>query len=109
MKNAPETGAIPGQGGSHFPLELLQAVFADQLILVSHNIPRIVAENAGRMVLFENDLVVLHKDFQCIAQADIHGPAQFNGNYDSAQIVQFADYPRRFQCYPLPNDNSSLD
>ena len=74
-------------------LQFFQAVAADQLILVVHHVPRVIAEDAGGMILLQDDFIILHKDFQRIAQADVHGSAQFDGDDDPPQIIQFANDP----------------
>ena len=49
------------------------------------------AENTGRLILTQNDLVIFHIDLQFIPLRNIQCTAQFNRKHDPAQIVHLTD------------------
>jgi hypothetical protein len=77
-------------------LQLFKALIADQLALEKVHITRVVAEDAGGMILLQDDLVAFRKDFEGILHGNIHGLAQFDGNYDSSQVVKLPYDTGRF-------------
>jgi hypothetical protein len=76
--------------------ELFEALITDQLALEQVHVTCVVAKDAGRMVLLQNDLIALGKDLERVLDGDIHRLPQFNGDDDPPQIIQFPYYAGRF-------------
>ena len=82
-----------GNGGLFlaFGSQLSHAGLAYELTLIRNNVAGIAAENAGRMILFQNDAVILHENFDHILKIDIHRSAQFNGENDPSEGIELAN------------------
>jgi len=65
--------------------------------LIGDDILCVAAEDTGRLILLENDGVILNKDFEWIPFADLECAAQFNGQDDTAEVIDFADDTGGFQ------------
>ena len=68
--------------------ELLHALSADQLALVGYNIAGVAAEDAAGMILLEDDFVAIHKNLKHIFHANVHCPAQLNGQNNASKRVK---------------------
>ena len=81
--------------------KLSGAFTADILAAVSGQAPVRSTEDAGRLILLQDDLVLLYVDLKCIAVTDVHGFADLNGQYNSAELVNFSDHSGLFhRAYP---------
>ena len=78
-------------------LDLLEAGGADVLAFIIDNFLGIGAENAGRLMLFEDDHVAFCVDFDRISFCNIKSAAKFDRYYDSSEVVKFSDYTGGFQ------------
>ena len=76
--------------------ELLDAVEADVFALEVDHVLGVIAEDAGGLILFQNNGGAVHIDFQRIFFGDIQGAAQLNGKNDPAKLVDFAHDSSRF-------------
>ena len=74
-------------------LYFVDAVGADVLALITDDIFRIIAKNAGRLVLFEDDTVPVHKNFQRVAFRNIERTPHFDRQHDTAELVNLSDDP----------------
>jgi hypothetical protein len=74
-------------------LYFVDAIGADVLALITDDIFRIIAKNAGRLVLFEDDAVPVHKDFQRVAFRNIERAPHFDRQHDTAELVNLSDDP----------------
>ena len=83
-------------GGSGGRFELLQAIGAYELAHIGFDVAGIAAENTGGVILLENDLVILHEDFQRIAYRDVESSSQFDGKDNTSKLVQLTDDTGRF-------------
>jgi hypothetical protein len=81
---------------SHLP----QALSADILPLVGHQALGRRTENAGRLVLLQDDTIILHKDLDLIPLSDIQRTPDLDGQNDSSQLVYLANNTRRFHKNP---------
>ena len=88
-------------------LELAQAILADHFALVGDDILDILAEYASWVVLFQDNLVAFHKDFERVLDGDIHRPSQLEGNHAATQFSHLADDPGRLHEYFLPLQNKT--
>ena len=84
--------------------ELLEAFVADQLTFEEVHITRVIAENASRVILLQNDLVAFRKDFERVLDGDVHRFAQLDRDHDAPQIVQLPDDSGRFHLGRPPTD-----
>ena len=73
-------------------LERFETVGADELALEVCNVACVVAEDAGRFVLLEDDLVFIYEDLNSIAVLDIHGVSDFDRENYSAEFVYLSYY-----------------
>ena len=63
--------------------ELLHAVRADVLASVVFDISAVAAEDAGRLILLENNGFAIDIDFDSVLLCDVERAAQFDGQNDS--------------------------
>ena len=80
-------------GVSRFPLQLCQlaaAAAADILIVIGRQLFLGAAENAAGEVLFKNDLIAVHIDFNITVDIDAEGAAQLDGENDAPEVVNFS-------------------
>lgn len=68
-----------------------------------------VAENTCGLVLFENDLVAFHVDFQRIPFVDIQRATQFDRQNDASKLVNFSYNSGRFQYDSPPSITVNVD
>jgi hypothetical protein len=74
---------------SLFSPKLLQTVGAYILTLIDHHVLGIIAENAGRLVLFQDNGSAVHIDLERVALRDVQGTAQLDGQHDASEFVYF--------------------
>ena len=72
------------------------ACAADVFPLVVDDVLGTVAENAGRLKLFQDDRVFGNEDLQRIALGDVKRSPQFDGKNDTSQLVHLAYDAGRF-------------
>ena len=53
------------------------------LSLIEFKVIIAIADNAGRLMLFQYDRVICHVNLQGVALCDIHGTAQLDGQHDA--------------------------
>lgn len=82
--------------GSEQRLDLVDAFTADALFAEVYDVVCIVAKFAGRMVLLQNDAVIIGEDLKRILFVDVHDLAQRLGKHDAAQLVNLAYDSGRF-------------
>jgi len=78
--------------------ELLHAVRADVLASVVFDISAVAAEDAGRLILLENNGFAIDIDFDSVLLCDVERAAQFDGQNDSAELVDLSDDTCGFHC-----------
>ena len=71
--------------------QIASAVVADALILVKGNLLIAAAEDTAGLVLAQNDGIALGVNLQRITASHVQRLAQFDGQSDSAQIVDMSD------------------
>ena len=71
--------------------QVLDAALADILALVEHDIGVFIAENASRLIFLQHDAVFVHEDLERRVFGDIERFAQFDGQHDAANRVNFAN------------------
>ena len=76
--------------------ELFHAVGADVLALEDGDVLGAVAEDAGRLILFQHDRGAVHVDLQGVLLRDVERAAQFDGQDDKTEFVDAADEACRF-------------
>jgi hypothetical protein len=64
---------------------------ANMLTFVQRQLMACTAEDAGSLILLQNNLVVLRKDLQFIPLGYVQHPAQLNGQDNSTQLVNFSN------------------
>lgn len=77
-------------------LELFQAVGADILALEVDDILSIGAEDAGRLVLFQDNGIALSINLDGISFGDVQGPAELNRDDQSSEVVKLSNDTSRF-------------
>lgn len=80
-------------------LDFLNAIAADELAVKALNVVRIAAENAGRLVLLENDLVVFDKNLNRITIAYSEVLSELNRDNESSELINFSYYACGFHMY----------
>ena len=80
--------------------ELPDTVQADIFALEGSHIKGAVAENAGRLILLQTDLVAVHVDLQRIPLVDVQRTAQLDGQHNPSQFIDLPNNSRRFHEYP---------
>ena len=71
--------------------QLLHAVGADALAAVVLDVPAITAEDAGRLVLLENNGLAVDIDFDSVLLRNVECTAQLDGQNDSAELDDLSD------------------
>ena len=71
-------------------LQGLNALRANVFSTEHNDILCVVAENAGRLILFQNDRSSVHVDLQGILFGDVQGAAQFDRENNTAQLIDFS-------------------
>lgn len=77
-------------------LHLFNAGCTDALAVEINDIVNLVAENAGGLILLQNDLVFVNENFNRVLLLNVQGLSDFDGKNDSAQLVYLANDSRRF-------------
>ena len=95
------TASAAGDAGKVTVYMPSPAGLADELALVGRHIAGVAAEDAGRVVLLQHDPVILHEDFDHVLHADIHGPAQLDGQNDTAEAIKLANNAGRLHCHSV--------
>ena len=67
--------------------DLLDAGVADVFALVHGQVLALAAEDAGILMLGEDDLFTVNKDLKRILLGDVKGPAQFDWDDDPSELV----------------------
>ena len=81
---------------SELLLELIQTFGANTLAVEKYDVVGVVAENAGRVVLLENDTVIIGENLNGILYFDVHCLSDFDRKNDSSQLVYFSDHSGGF-------------
>ena len=71
--------------------DFLYAIFADELAVEALNVVSVAAENAGRLILFENNGFAIDIDFDSVLLRDVKRAAQLDGQNNSAELVDLSD------------------
>ena len=87
---------IERRGLVAFGQQFLLAGGTDVLALEGNDLLGTAAENAGGLVLAENDRLAVNVDLYGITQLDIECTAQLDGKYDATQLVYFSYNTCRF-------------
>ena len=84
------------------------ALGADVLSVKGHNVLCAVAEDAGGLILLHHNAGAVDIDFQTVALCDIQRAAQFDGEDNAAQFINFAHDTSRFHFFhPFPEKTVS--
>ena len=83
-------------------LDLLEARVADVLALMDAEALGLPAENAGILVLGQDDLFAVHEDLQGVLLSDVQGATELDGDDDPAQFVNLAYDASGFHMIPSP-------
>ena len=80
-------------------LQGLDTLGADVLAAENHDILGVIAENAGGLILSEDNRGTIHVDLQRVLFGDIQRTAQFDRQDDAAQLINFPNDSGRLQFY----------
>jgi hypothetical protein len=72
-------------------LQLFEAAAADVLAIEDLDVGGVVAEDAGGLILTQDDVAVLHVNLDGIAFGQIEGISQFLGDDDPPKLVQLSN------------------
>ena len=91
----------PDRLPDHGPIRLLAREFtntfrADEFALEFPDIIGFPTENTGRRILFQYNLIPVHKNFDGIPFVDVQSATELNGKYNASQIIHLADNTSRF-------------
>lgn len=75
-----------------FILYLLKAGRTDALAVEEHNVIRISAEYARRIILLKHDSLIVYKNLHRILNVYVKGFADLYGKHDPSQLVYLAYY-----------------
>ena len=78
------------------PAHFLKARAADLLSLEVGHAVRFSAEDAGRSVFFQDDLVILDEDLDAVLRAEVHHFSRLDGENDPPELVDRSDYSESF-------------
>ena len=81
--------------------EGFETIRADELALEICYVACVVAEDAGRLILLEDDLVLVNEDIDCVAVLDVHCVSDLDREYYSAEFVDLSYDTSRFHFYFL--------
>jgi hypothetical protein len=73
--------------------QAFDAALADVLTLVIYDILGVVAKNASWLILFQYNGGTVNIDFQRVLLGNVERTAQFNRQYDTAQLIHFSYDP----------------
>ena len=76
--------------------ELSETVPADVFSFEDYDISRVVAKDAGGLILSQNDVFSLNEDLYGIFFLEIEGGPEFLGNDYPAELVELSDDSGRF-------------
>ena len=77
-------------------LDLIEAFVANAFALEADKVVRVITEETGGMVLFQDDGLFVHKDFDGVLDVDAKRSAQFDRDNDPTEGVHFPNNTRRF-------------
>lgn len=69
----------------------LNAIAAYVFSLIDHYIVGVVAENAGGLILAENNGVLVHIYFQGVSLCNVKCAAKLNRQYNASKLIDFSD------------------
>jgi hypothetical protein len=100
-QNTPDTGIpVPGvyfyleKNNSLLLPDISDALLTDILSPVGYQSPGTGAENAGRLILLENNPIILHVNFQLIPLGNVQGAAKLYRKHDSSQFIYLSNNTR---------------
>lgn len=70
--------------------EFFEAVLADKLALEIGYVVSVTAENAGRLIFFEDDLVLVGEDFNRVVCAEVKCCSELDRDDKTAHRVNFS-------------------
>jgi hypothetical protein len=76
--------------------ELSQTFLADILPLHRNDVRGIVAENAGRLILPQDDIIFLNEDFYGVPNLKLKRAAELHGDDNPPERIQFPYDPGSF-------------
>jgi hypothetical protein len=88
-------------------IQFFSAVLADRLVLVNQDLLAAATKHTVAFMLSQHNRASLSIDFHRVATSHTKGLAQFNGESNSAQVVDMSDHSGRFHLYFL-TDSLSL-
>ena len=71
--------------------QLCDAVGADILAFKVDYVLCVIAENAGRLIFAENNVVSVNIYFQCVFLRDIQGASHLDRQNDAAEFIDLTD------------------
>ena len=80
-----------------FKLKFTDAVGADVLAFKIDDIFGVITENAGGLILLQDDGGTIHVDLQGVFLRDVQGAAQLDRQHDTAQLIDLPHNTGRFQ------------
>ena len=72
-------------------IEVAQTHIADVFPLVRDDVPGIPAENAGGLILVEDDRGAVNIDLKGVALRNVQGPAELDGQNDTSQFIDLTN------------------
>ena len=67
------------------------AVGANVLALVVDDVFRVITEDAGRLILAQDDGLAIHEDLDAVFFLDAEGSSQLDGEHDTTQLVNLSN------------------
>ena len=89
--------------------EFFHAVGTDVLALEDGDILGAVAEDAGRLILFEHDRGAVYIDLQGVLLRDVERAAQLDGQDDTTELVDAANDACRFHDEHILSNGGGAD
>ena len=69
----------------------IQALLADIAALIVDNVLCVATEDAGRLILFQNNRRAFYINFQRIALCNLQSTTKLNGQDNASQLINFPD------------------
>ena len=76
--------------GARVSIGMIKTAFADALACEKHDVVRIGAEGAGRLIFLQNDAPLVGKDLKGILFFQIQCTADLNGQHKAPQLIDLS-------------------
>ena len=83
-------------------VQFLDTVGANQFPFEHAYFSGVSAKDTGGVILFQNNFVFLHKNFNRVVNRNIHGSSQFDWQYNASKLIKLSDNAGGFHNVGLP-------